>query len=226
MAITPRGLIQASAAAAVLCGALFIGVQVGHPHFDAASIQTTEVKIRDTLKVVMCALALAGIAGLYLSQVRRNGVLGLVGWLVLSVGYLMMLGTTFAASFVLPTVAALEPAYVNDAIDVIKGDAPTGDVGAFSTVIQIQGLAYLAGGMLLGIALFRAGVQARWASALLAVGGLLSAILTFMPDALYRLIAFPNGIAMIGLGGSLWLVTRRAPPVVAPTDDIDLAAAG
>lgn len=214
MTITTRSLIQASAAAAAMSGALFIGVQVGHPHFDAASIQTTEVKTRDTLKVVMCSLALAGIAGLYLSQVRRHGVLGLVGWLVLSVGYLMMLGTTFAASFVLPTVAALEPAYVDDAIDVVKGNAPTGDVGAFSTVIQIQGFAYLAGELLLGIALFRAGVLARWASALLAVGGLLSAVLAFMPDALYRLIALPNGIAMIGLGVSLWQVTRRLPPGV------------
>lgn len=93
MTVSTRGLIQASSAAAVVSGDLFIGVQVGHPHFDAASIQTTEVMIRDTLKVVMCALALVGIAGLYLSQVRRNGVLGLVGWLALSVGYLMMLGT-------------------------------------------------------------------------------------------------------------------------------------
>ena len=216
MTVTIRGLIQASAAAAVAAGALFIGVQVGHPHFDAASIQTTEVKIRDALKVVMCALSLAGIAGLYLSQVRRNGALGLIGWLVLSAGYLMMLGTTFAATFILPAVAALEPGYVNDAIDVVKGDAPAGDVGAFATVVQLQGFAYLIGGLVLGIALFRAGVLARWASALLAVGGLVSAALTFMPDAFYRLIAFPNGIAMIGLGVSLWLVTRRAEPAVEP----------
>lgn len=59
-------------------------------------------------------------------------------------------------------------------------------------------------------------MQARWASALLAVGGLLSAVLAFMPDALYRLIAFPNGIAMIGLGVSLWLATRRSRPPSTP----------
>ncbi len=210
MTVTTRGLTQASAVAAVAAGSLFIGVQLGHPHLDAASIQTTQVEVRDTLKVVMCALSLAGIGGLYLSQVRRNGVLGLVGWVVLSLGYLLMLGTTFAAAFVLPTVAAQNPAYVDDAIAVVVGNAPVGDVGAFATVIQIQGVAYLAGGLLLGIALFRAGVVARWASVLLAVGGLVSAALSFMPDAFYRLIAFPNGIAMIGLGVSLWLVTRGA----------------
>ncbi len=32
-----------------------------------------------------------------------------------------------------------------------------------------------------------------------------------LPDAFYRLLAFPNGIAMIGLGYSLWR-DQRAPP--------------
>jgi hypothetical protein len=30
-----------------------------------------------------------------------------------------------------------------------------------------------------------------------------------MPDAFYRLLAYPNGIAMIGLGYSLWSTARR-----------------
>jgi hypothetical protein len=31
-----------------------------------------------------------------------------------------------------------------------------------------------------------------------------------MPDAFYRLLAFPNGIAMIALGISLWRSQRHA----------------
>ena len=31
-----------------------------------------------------------------------------------------------------------------------------------------------------------------------------------MPDAFYRLLALPNGIALIGLGYSLWRVQRQA----------------
>ena len=57
-----------------------------------------------------------------------------------------------------------------------------------------------------GIALFRARVLARWAAALLAVGGVVSVALAVMPDAFYRFLAFPNGIAMIALGYSLWRV--------------------
>jgi hypothetical protein len=79
-------------------------------------------------------------------------------------------------------------------------------------IIKVQGFAHLAGGLLFGIALYRAHVLARWAAVLLAVGGIVSAALTVMPDAFYRLLAYPNGIAMIGLGYSLWSTTRRNVP--------------
>jgi hypothetical protein len=77
-------------------------------------------------------------------------------------------------------------------------------------MLQIQSLAYLAGGLVFGIALYRAGVLARWAAALLAVGGVITVVLSVMPDAFYRLLAFPNGIAMIGLGYSLWRVRHAS----------------
>ncbi|MEU4479037.1 hypothetical protein AB0F68_13360 [Micromonospora sp. NPDC023966] len=79
---------------------------------------------------------------------------------------------------------------------------PTGDIGALGTAIQVQGLTYLTGGLIFGTALYRARVLARWASALLAIGGVVTVVLSVMPDA-FRLLAFPNGIAMIGLGYSL-----------------------
>ncbi|HEV7650457.1 MAG TPA: hypothetical protein VGP26_20105 [Actinophytocola sp.] len=210
MSITANRLTAAAGLCAAAAGAIFIGVQIGHPHLDATSIQTTEMAVRDTLKVLMAVLALAGITGMYLSQVRRNGVLGLVGYLVLSAGYLMVMCTAFLAAFVIPTVAAANPAYANDVIAATTGGSPAGDIGALATVIHVQEIAYLAGGVLFGIALFRARVLPRWATALLAVGGGVSAALSLMPDAFYRLLAFPNGIAMIALGIALWLGQRKA----------------
>ena len=85
MTITPAALTRASGAAAIAAGVLFIGVQIGHPDLDATSITTTDVFVRDQLKVLMSVLALIGISGMYLSQIRRNGVLGLVGYAVLAV---------------------------------------------------------------------------------------------------------------------------------------------
>jgi hypothetical protein len=109
MNVTSSSLTKAAGAAAAVAGAIFIAVQIGHPHLDATSIQTTQMAVRDILKVLMATLALAGITGMYLSQVRRNGVLGLVGYLVLSAGYLMIMGTAYVAAFVMPTVAASNP---------------------------------------------------------------------------------------------------------------------
>lgn len=210
MTITPTTLTRGAALAAVGSGLLFVGVQVGHPPLDVTTVATTEVLVRDSLKMLMAVLALVGITGMYLSQVRRNGVLGLVGYLVLSAGYLLIAGMTYMATFVLPQVAATDPAFVEDVITQIKGGSPDGDIGLLAIALKVQDFSFLAGGLILGIALFRARVLARWATALLAVGGVITILLAVMPDAFYRLLAFPNGIAMIGLGVSLWATTRAA----------------
>jgi hypothetical protein len=172
------------------------------------------VYVRDQLKILMAVLALVGITGMYLSQIRRNGVLGLIGYVLLAAGYLLIMCGVYAAAYLLPEIAAANTGYINDfiAIDTGRGTVE-GDIGTMETVIQLRGFAYLAGGLLFGIALYRANVLARWAAALLAVGGVVSVILSLMPDAFYRLLAVPNGIAMIGLGYSLWRTARTVTTV-------------
>lgn len=209
MTITPTTLTRGAAAAAVGAGLLFIGVQVGHPPLDATTVDTTEVVVRNSLKVVMAVLALVGITGMYASQPRRNGVLGLLGYVVLSLGYLLIACMTYVCAFVLPQLVTTDTAYVSDVLADIKG-SPAGDIGPLAVALQIQDISFLAGGLIFGIALFRAGVLARWATALLAAGGVVTVLLTIMPDAFYRLLALPNGIALVGLGYSLWTTTRTS----------------
>jgi hypothetical protein len=208
MTITPTTLTRAAGAAAVVAGLIFIGVQINHPHSDVTNVATTEWAVRNSLKVLMAALALVGITGMYLRQVTKSGVLGLLGYVVLGTGYFLIAGTAYVSAYVLPALADTAPGYVNDVLAEGTGRTPTGDVGLLASVIQVQDIAYLAGGLIFGIALFRAGVLARWAAALLAVGGVVTVVLAVMPDAFYRFLAFPNGIAMIGLGYSLWRLAR------------------
>lgn len=214
MTITPNGLIRAAGLAAIAAGSIFIGVQVNHPHLDAQSISTTQVVIRDSLKVAMAALALVAITGMYARQVKQTGILGLVGYLLFSAGYLLISGTAFAAAFILPAIADANPAYVDAATAAANGGSATTDIGLFGDVLLVQAACYLLGGLMFGIALFRAGVLPRWAAALLAVGGVVSAALTVMPDAFHRLLALPNGVAMIALGYGLW---RSLPDLAANT---------
>lgn len=204
LTITTRKLTRVAGLSAVAAGLLFIGVQIKHPHLDATSITTTEMVIRNSLKVLMAVLALIGITGMYLRQVKQTGALGLVGYGLLSTGYLLIMNTAFVAGYVLPSIAGTNPAYVNDVLAAATNGSATGSIGLLNAAIHVQGVAYLAGGLVFGIAVYRARVLARWAGALLAVGGIVTVALSVMPNAFYRLLAFPNGIAMIALGFSLW----------------------
>ena len=224
MTITPTTLTRGAAVAAVGAGLLFIGVQLGHPHLDADSVATTEVVVRGSLKMLMAVLALVGITGMYLSQVRRNGVLGLVGYVVLAAGYLLITCMTYVAAFVMPQLVGTDPAYVEDVITQITGGNPAGDIGLLAITLPVQDICFLAGGLVFGIALFRARVLARWATVALALGGVVTILLSVMPDAFYRLLAFPNGIALIGLGFSLWATT--SPEAADTVDSPQTTAAG
>ena len=223
MSVTTTGLTRAAGISAAVAGALFIAVQVGHPAMEVSSVTSTEWAIRNSAKVVMAASALAGITGMYLRQVREIGVLGLVGYLLFCMGYLVMLSVAFVAGYVLPSLASTAPAYVGDILTAAAGGTPTGDIGSMQGAFLLSAFGYLVGGTVFGIALFRANVLARWASALLAIGTLITIALPALPQSFERPFAVPTGVALIGLGVSLWRNPRPsdssapAPIVSEPT---------
>jgi hypothetical protein len=203
MTITTDRLTRAAGLSAAAAGVIFIAVQINHPAMDVSSVNTTDWTIRFTAKIVMCGLALAGLAGIYLRQVRQLGVVGLVGYAFLSVFYVLTVGVEFTGGYVLPALADSSPGYVNDVLAAAEGGTATGDIGILPTVLAVAGVAYILGGLLFGIALFRAGVLARWAAALLAVTTVSTAALVVLPESFNRPFAVPMGIALIGLGLSL-----------------------
>src|ERR1019366_4335849 len=131
---------------------------------NVASVTTNDWLVRSIAKVVMAALALAGITGLYLPQVRQTRVLGLVGYLVFGARSLLMLGAEVISAFVLPGLAHSSPGYVNNVVVAAAGGTPSSSIGGMKTLFVIAGVAYLVGGLLFGIALFRARIVARWAA--------------------------------------------------------------
>ncbi len=76
--------------------------------------------------------------------------------------------------------------------------------------ITYPNLTRAAGGLIFGIALFRARVLARWAAALLALSTLGTAALAALPESFNRPLAIPEGVALIGLGVSLWKLEGRS----------------
>ncbi len=217
MAVTTTGLTRAAGISAATAGAIFIAVQINHPAFDTFVTDTNEWVIRCSAKAVMTVLALAGITGIYLRQVRQMRVLGLVGFVVFALGYLMMSITEVMAVTILPALTDTVPGFVNDVVVASGGGKPTGDIGNLQTLFDLTGACYLLGGLVFGIALFRAGILARWASALLAVGTVATAALAVLPEAFDRPMAVPEGLALIGLGISLWRDQRQAAPAATTT---------
>ena len=83
--------------------------------------------------------------------------------------------------------------------------------------ILFTGITYVAGGFIFAIAVFRANVLARWAAVLLALGTLATIAVGLVPQY-ERLFAIPTGLALVGLGYSLWreLRTPASSPILNP----------
>jgi hypothetical protein len=226
MTITTRNLTRAAGISAAAAGAIFVAVQIRHPAWNVGAFtDSMSWQIRSIAKLVMCVLAIAGLTGMYLYQRRQVGVLGLVGYLVFVAGYFLMSSVEAIAAFLLPTLAHSEPGYVNDVLRASAGQSPAGDIGAMQTLFSLIGVLYMAGGLLFGIAMFRARVLARWAAALLAVGTVATAALAVLPESFDRPFAVPTGVALIGLGVSLWRTQRTSAPAAAPAATASAVAA-
>ncbi len=223
MTISTHRLYTAAGVCAGLAGSIFIGVQINHPPADVAHVVTTEMAVRELAKTVMTVLAMAGFTGMFLRNRHRFGVLGLAGYLLLMVGYLAMFAVQVLVVTILPTVATIEPGYVGDVLTAAMGNQPAGDIGNLSTLFLVTGLGYSVGGLLFGIALFRARILARWASLLLAYGTVSALALAVLPESFSRPFAVPMGIALMGLGASLRRDQRRqgeGMPAIAASEPV------
>lgn len=226
MTITTTTLTRAAGLCAVAAGVLFVSVQIMHPPLDLAFVNTTEWKVRQGMKVVMAVLSLAGISGMYLRQVKQTRVLGLLGYVLFAIGYLIMLSIEITGLVVFPTIADTSPAYVTDVLAVATAGKAVGDIGLMQPLNLVNAVTYLLGGFIFGVAIFRANVLARWAAAVLAAGSVATLAIPLVPDVNFRLFALPIGVAMIGLGYSLWTEGRsRVTRPAAPSPRHDLAGA-
>ena len=217
MTTTTTKLTRAAGISTAVAGAIFVGVQIKHPAFTVqAFTDGISWHVRSIAKLVMSGLAIAGLTGMYLHERRQIGKLGLVGYLVFATGYVLMSSVEAIAAFVLPGEAHSRPGYVNDVLRASAGMKTAGDIGSMQTLLNAMGVTYLAGGLLFGVALYRARVLSRWASGLLVAGALGIAALKFLPASFDRPMAVPTGLALIGLGVSLWRTQRNNTAPVAP----------
>jgi hypothetical protein len=204
MTIMTSALLRAAGVSAVLSGLLFIVIQPIHPPENAATVTGTAWVVVALMTSAMAVLGLVGVTGIYLRQVRESGLPGLIGYLMFGSFYLVTTAWTFVEVFVLPRIADDAPQFVDDYLGIPAGVSAQGDVGTLPLLFTVVSGLYLVGGLVLGIAVYRAGILQRGAAALLAVGSVLAVAAAVLPHAVGRYAAVPVGIAMVWLGWSLW----------------------
>ena len=214
MSITPTTLTRAAAVALAVAGVIFILIQPLHPHEDAASITTSTWFVVHILSLTMAVFGLAGITAIYLTQVTRSGILGLLGYLVFSLFFITQAAVNFAEAFILPLSAAGSPKLTEDVASLfVTGYVLQTDVGPLAIVGSIGAVLYLGGGVLFGVAVIRGEVLPRWTGVLLIVASLASLTAAILPHELARYAAVPMGIALIVLG--LTLVAEQRTTAIA-----------
>lgn len=208
MNVTASNLIRWAGLAAVMAGIIFAGIQPIHPSDTLSSVNTTAWAIITPLKTVMCLLFLLGITGIYARQVEKAGWLGLVGFLLLSLGWALELVFIFAEAFIIPPLATVAPGFVNGFFGIFNGHPIEMNLGALPALWSLVGFAYILGSLLFGIATFRAGVLPRWAGGLLVAAAVLTPLAALVPHPLNRFVAVPMGLALACLGYTLWSERR------------------
>ncbi len=207
---TTSNLIRWTGLAAMGAGIIFAVIQPIHPLDVLSSVTTTPWVIIQSVKTVMCFLGLLGMVGLYSRQVKETGWLGLAGYLLFSLFYALTIAFAFAEALILPLLATQAPKFIDGFLGIINGAASEVSLGALPTLYAVAGVGYVLGGLLFGIAMFRASILPRWAAGLFAAGALLPIVLGMLPHPLDRTFAIPMGLALVGLGYALW-TERRAP---------------
>jgi hypothetical protein len=193
-------------------GILYITIQAIHPLDVFSSVTTAQWAITHYLSIVMDLLAMRGIAGLYARQVEKSGWLGLAGFLLFSGFWAFSTALHFIEAFISPVVATAAPKFVEGLLGMVAGHASEINLGALPTVydLLIGLVGYVIGGLLFGIATFRARVLPRWAGGLLALGTLLPVLSSMVPHPFDRIFAVPVGLALAWLGYALWSERRES----------------
>ena len=84
-----KNLIRWSGLSAMAAGIIFVVVQPIHPPDVLSAVTTSRWAIVHFFSTAMCFLALLGITGLYARQVNEAGWLGLAGFLLFSLFWLL-----------------------------------------------------------------------------------------------------------------------------------------
>ncbi|MFC0190504.1 hypothetical protein ACFFJY_19670 [Fictibacillus aquaticus] len=207
--ITGQRFMRVAGVFALLAGILYIGIQFVHPADQLSSVNTSLWVAVACATSLMSLFSLIGLSGIYSRQAEEAGWLGLIGFIFFSLFWLLSMNFSFIEAFVLPLLTTDAPEFVKGIAGLFSGTTSTADLGIFPVLAPIAGILYGFGGLLFGIATYRARVFPRMAGALLAFAAVVTFAAAVIPHPFDRVLAIPMGAALIWLGYTLWAEPKR-----------------
>ncbi|WP_431028389.1 hypothetical protein [Lysinibacillus sp. LZ02] len=208
--VTGKSLIRWAGFFAILAGILYISIQFIHPADNIASVNTGLWVVIACLTSIMSLFSLIGIIGIYTRQVEEAGWLGLIGFVFFSLFWVISMNFSFNEAFVLPLLTSDAPKFVEGILGIFGGTKSAVDLGIFPVLAPIAAVLYSLGGLLFGIAIFRASVLPRMAGALLSSAAVVTFAAAIIPHPFDRILAVPMGLALIWLGYALFSECKRS----------------
>ncbi len=186
--MSSSSIIRLGGLAAVLSGVLLIVAELLYlipslRETTAEAALSGSYLFQSTLFLLGGVLLLGGLLGLYARHLENLGTLGMVGFLVAFVGTALAVGSLWTGTFAVPGVAEQTPT-------AFEAGPPA--LVLFGNIVS-WGLLTV-GWLLLGVAIFQAGVYPRLAAILLAVG----AVIAFVPVP-FSAIPFAAAVAWMGV---------------------------
>ncbi len=122
----------------------------------------------------------------------------------------------FAEAFIVPLLATAAPTFVEGWLTIPNGQASAINLGALPAIYALTGfVGYVLGGLLFGIATFRAlHVLPLGRRSACFRGRVAPLLATLLPHPLDRILAVPMGLALAWLGYALW--SKRGETVAEP----------
>src|SRR5579872_1004482 len=147
MTITTTKLIRWAGLSALLAGLCYMLVGFFHPPNVFASVTTTPWAIVHILACAMSFFGVLGMVGLYVRQAKQSGWLGLVGFVMLSLWLVLIMGFSFVEAFILPSLATVSSAFVEGWLGMFNNSASAINLGILPTLWTLTAPLYMFGGL-------------------------------------------------------------------------------
>lgn len=185
--------------ALLLAGVLIAVPVVLHPDetADPSALLTNSWLIIHSIFIVGNVLSILGLMGLYARHAQALGRIGLMGFILITMGSALFVGVLMIDSYVVPALAAdIKTRPLLDEAGLLFG-------GPLGLVFMISGLIFSLGAILTGLTIMRTSVMPRWAGLFL-LGGPLLAFTPPLPHLAGVVGGALMGISFVGLGYALW----------------------